>query len=220
MSVQRTDTYAFEGLPLSSIAAGTTLLVTGPGQLASKLARRLVLAGRNTNEGMLFISTNTTGRNLAASCVGQYPDMDASRLGIVDATGRANVETETDARMAEVSSTGDLTGISIRFSTLYSALYEDGIERIRTCFDSLSILLLYTNAETITRFVHSIDGRVSTADGLGIFVLDPSMHDERVVYTLQHLCDGRIEVQRGGERGQLRVQGLPDQPEAWTDVDL
>jgi hypothetical protein len=212
--------YAFADLPLSDVAAGTTLLVTGPGRLASTLAQRLVLAGRDFDEGMVFISTNTTGGNLAASCVGQYPDLDTSRLGIVDATGRANVETDTGARLAEVSSTGDLTGISIRFSTLYSALYEDGIERIRTCFDSLSILLLYTNAQTITRFVHSINARVSTTDGLGIFVLDPSMHDERLVYTLQHLCDGRIEVQRGSTGGQLRVLGLPDQPETWTDVDL
>lgn len=220
MSTETADDYAFPDLPLSSIAAGTTLLVTGPGRLASKLARRLVLAGRDTDEGMLFISTNTTGRNLAASCVGQYPDLNTERLAIVDATGRANLETETDTRMAKVSSTADLTGISIRFSTLYSALYEDDIERIRTCFDSLSILLLYTNAQTITRFVHSITGRVSTADGFGIFVLDPSMHDERVVYTLEHLCEGRIEIQRGGQRGQLRVKGLPDQSTEWTDVDL
>lgn len=220
MSKQRPERYTFDGLPLDEVAAGSTLLVAGRGRLASKLAQRLVLAGQTAGEGAILVSTNTTGRALADNCVDQSPDPDADSLGIVDATGRADAETDTGARIETVSSTADLTGISIRFSVLYSSLYEKGFTRVRTSFDSLSMLLLYTNPKTITRFVHAIAGRVSATDGFCVFVIDPSMHDSRIVYTLEHLCDGRIDV-RGEEAGDsLQVSGLPDQPAEWTSVDL
>jgi len=68
------------------------------------------------------------------------------------------------------------------------------------------MLLLYTNYKTITRFVHTVGGRISGTDGLGVFVLDPSMPDNRETYTLRNLCDGVVEVQKGQNGPELRVE--------------
>lgn len=219
--------YRFESLPVSPVRPGTTLLVTGRSRLAARLAQRLALDGHGAGDGTILVSTNTVGSTLAAECASSIPDFEGDRLGIVDVTGRDESESRRDtpedvagARIERLSSASDLTGISIKVSVLYSAMAEDGIERVRTCFDSISLLLLYSNPKTMTRFVNSIRGRISAADGLGAFVLDPSMHDPRVVYTLQHLCDGRIEVQSGDDDPQFRVEGLSGQPTDWTGVDL
>lgn len=216
-----TEDFVFPELPLEPIRAGSSVLVTGPGRTASKLARRLTLElDSDQNEGAVLVSTNTSGRSLVADTAATYPDLELSRVGIVDATGRADIEAETAARMEAVSGTGDLTGISIDFSILSSALNEAGITRIRSCFDSLSLLLLYTELRTVIRFTHTLGGRVRATDGFGSFVLDPSMHSPQVEYTLKSVCDGAIEVRVADGGYEIRTEGLPGQPAGWQSVEL
>jgi len=212
--------YEFDGLPLSGVAPGTSLLVAGGRRDASGLARRLVLAGSGRGEGMVFVSTNDTARVVVEACLDDRPDLATGRLGVVDASGSPDVGSDTDARLCEVSGSSDLTGVSIEFSILYSDLFERGVERIRACFDSVSVLTMYTQFQTVTRFVHAMSGRVSATDGLGLFVVDPSMHDDRVTHTLAHLCDGRLNVRRTDGGHELKTIGLADQPAGWTPVDL
>jgi len=207
--------YAFEDLPLADVDAGTTLLVTGSGRATTALATDLVLAGDDHDEGMVFVSTERSGRRLIRDCTARRPDLGTTRLGVIDASGSGDVETSTDAITGSVSSSSDLTGISIEFSCVYSALYKRDTRRIRSCFDSISILLLYTDFRTMTRFVHTMIGRVRKTDGLGVFVLDPSMHEPQVTQTLARLCDGRVEVRDEGTP-ELRVEGLSGQPADWT----
>jgi KaiC/GvpD/RAD55 family RecA-like ATPase len=217
VSQHRSAPYELGELPLGPVSAGTTLLVTGPGRLGTDLAADLVLAGDDHDEGMVFVTTNDSGRRLVAECSDRRPGLDTSRLGVVDASGAADTDTDTDTAVGEVSNTSDLTGISIQFSRVYSALYGRGTRRIRSCFDSVSMLLLYTDFRTTVRFVHTMVGRVSKTDGLGVFVLDPSMHDDQAVYTLARLCDGHLEVRpEGGERA-IRVEGV-DGPADWTPL--
>ena len=214
--------YTFEGLPVGALPAGSSVLVAASDRAGSRLARRLVLAGDDHGEGMVVVSTGSSGRQVVEDCLAAEPDLDTGRLGVVDASGAEDIETETDARLGAVSSTGDLTGVSIEFSRVYSALYEAGVERIRTCFDSVSMLLMYTDFRTITRFVHTMTGRVSKTRGLGVFVLDPAMHEPQVVQTLARLCDARIDLQRTEDRTgyELDIQGPGDQPRGWQPVDL
>ncbi len=215
------DAYTFDDLPVGPVPAGSSLLVAASDRAGSRLARKLVLAGDDRGEGMVFVSTGTAGRRVVEECLSAVPDLDTGRLGVVDASGGEDTETDTDARVKSVSSTGDLTGISIEFSVVYSALYKAGVERIRTCFDSVSMLLMYSDFRTITRFVHTMAGRVSTTRGLGVFVLDPEMHEPQVVKTLARLCDGRLDLRRTDAGGyELDVQGLGDQPRGWQPVDL
>lgn len=214
-----TRPYSFPELPLEEIPAGKSVLVTGPGRFASRLGRRMVLE-RASEEGSLIVSTNTTGKALAADTASVYSDSDMSRLGIIDATGRAETTTDTDAKIRSVSNTGDLTGVSINFSIISSALNENGIDRIRSCFDSLSLFLMYTKFQTITRFTHTLCGRVSATDGLGVFVLDSSMHDPQVEYTLKSICDGWIEVRREAQRYEYRTEELSHYPSEWTPFNL
>lgn len=211
--------YEFPELPFEPIDAGRSVLVTGPGRLASELGRRMTLE-RAPEEGSLVVSTNTSGRALAADTAAAYPDSDMSHVGIVDATGRADVRTDTAARIRSVSSTADLTGVSINFSILASELDDRGIDRVRSCFDSLSLFLMYTKFQTITRFTHTLSGRVAATDGLGVFVFDPSMHDPRVEYTLQSICDGTVEVRREAGAAECRIEGLHGQPSEWQGVEL
>lgn len=214
-----TDPFTFADLPVDPIRPGQTILLSGSGRMASMVARKLCFGGGH-DDGVVYVSTNTSGRHLATEVEAEYPDIDLSRLGIIDATGRKDVETETPAWIEAVSNTGDLTGISIKNSILSTHLQKHGIERVRTCLDSLSLLLLYTNFKTVTRFVHTIDGRVAATDGLGVFVLDESMHDPQVRHTLRNLCNCEISLRRGESGPELRLDGIRNQPQGWQPFDL
>lgn len=211
--------FAVPTLPLEPIPHGTTLLLTGPRRLTASVAEQLALEGHVDSEGGIVVSTNTTGRNFVRQCEARYPDRTLDRVGFVDATGRADLDVETAIRLRSVSNTGDLTGISIALSILHSDLEEAGYGPIRNAFDTLSILMLYTSPKTMTRFVHTVGGRIDATDGLGAFVLDPSMHDKPVVHTLEHICDGRIRVAIRDGKPKLRIDGIPGQPTSWVPVE-
>ena len=212
--------YAFDDLPVNPIDAGRVVLVAGQAMTGARdLARRLSLAGVECGEGALVVSTTGDGQRILDDCRRHYGEY-ASRVGVVSCVGDYGDDAPDDARLACVSSPGDLTGIGIEYSGLYQTLHDDGADGVRTTLDSISTLLAYSDLQTVSRFVHTLGGRVKTADGLGAFVIDPSTHDERAVNTISHFCDGRIDVREGDDGRQLRVRGLPDQPRDWTSVEL
>jgi len=222
-SQQPTEPYAFgESLPLNGIDPGTTLFVAGDAWSgAEDLALAMVLAAADYDERMVFISTRMSGEKILDQCAALSSDLDRSRIGIVDCGGQGDADPANDARVETVSSAGDLTGIGIKFSSLYGSLYGEAQNRVRAGFFTVSTLLMYTDLRTAYRFLHTVSGRVTGTDGLCLFLVDPSTHDEQTVSTLAQLCDGRIDTRKTDDgRRQLRVRGLPDQPEGWQSFDV
>lgn len=234
MSKQQSTAYAVpaissveSGADSLTIPPGTNILLTGPIRLVSKLTTRLALEGRSdtldgagpNDEGSVIVSTNRTVENFLRELRGTYPGLDERHIGYVDATGRGTVDVDTEMPVRSVSSTSDLTGISIGVSVLYSALMERGIERLRYCYDTLSYLLLYTNPKVIIRFVNTIGGRISATNGVGFFALDPSMHDERIRQILGHTVDAAASVKMRDGFPSVRIEGLPTVSNEWRPLE-
>jgi hypothetical protein len=59
--------------------------------------------------------------------------------------------------------------------------------------------LLYSNPETVFRFLHVFTGRIRSVGGLGMFVVESTVHDDRTMGTIQQLFDGVIEVAEDSE---------------------
>lgn len=220
MSQREARPYEFDvDLPFDAVAPGTNLLVTGPAMgRARQFALELVFAGADHDEGMVVVSANHSEKRVLRAFEDGGRDQGRSHLAVVDCTGQGGVG-RTVGR--PVSSPGDLTGIGIEFARSYEAFAGEGVTRVRTVLDSLSTLSMYTDARTLFRFVHVLTGRVSGMDGLGVFLLDNSGTDERVVSTISQLCDARVDV-RVSEEGhdELRTRGLADGPRQWTPFSL
>lgn len=220
--------YTFaDDLPINPVAPGTTVLVSGERfSPAADVARSLVVDGTAAGEGALFISTNETCTKLLTACRRLRPDLDASRIGIIDCTGQDIGQAEVDAEVRYVSTQSDLTGIGMKFSALYETLYagvEDG--RIRTGLLSLSSLSMYIDVRKLFQFAQTLTGRIDSAGGLGVLLMDPTTHDEQTINTLSQVADGQIEVRdhEGDDDtadGDLRVRGLPNQTGEWTPFTL
>ncbi|WP_276300838.1 RAD55 family ATPase [Halorussus lipolyticus] len=219
MSQRQTARYEFDDdLPIEGVEPGTNLLVSGATMAGTRdLALRLVTAGNERDEGMVLVTTNKGGEKVLSECDRLCGGVERDRFGIVDCVSKQHGRERFSERIETVSSPGDLTGIGIEFSGLYQTIHRASAERVRAGLYSLSTLLMYSEFQTVSRFVHTVSGRIAATDGLGVFLIDPSTQDERVVSTMTQLCDGRIDVrERDGDR-ELRVRGLSGHSREWTE---
>ena len=217
MSVQR-PTYGFEGLPIEPVEAGTNILVTGPALGGIReLTLRMLLRG-SRQEGTLFIAADVDGPQTLTDYEGFGGSLDFVRTGVVDCTedGVDNSECNVHA----VGSPGDLTGVGIEFSSLYERIHANGAEHVRTGVYTLSPFVVYAPSKAVFRFLHTLTGRIRTADGLGVCAIDPGTVDDQTLSSLAQAFDGQVELREEGDERAVRIRGLADQPDDWQPVDL
>lgn len=210
--------YAFDRLPLNPVPAGTNVLVTGPSLGGLRQLTMQLLAG-SADEGVLLVTADVSASEAIADFRAIGGDTDPSRTCLIDCAQESN-SVESD-RVQEVATPADLTGIGISFSSLYEQLYDSGTRRVRTGLYTLGPLLVYAEDErSVFRFLHTVTGRIKTADGLGICAVDPAAQDERTIGSVAQAFDGQVELRERDGHHQIRVQGLSDQPGGWRDLSL
>lgn len=185
---------------IGTIEPGTSLLVTGPAGVTEDLVYDLLAGGHAAGERAVVITTDTGTAGVVDALGARTADFDPGRVGIVDTTNAGDVE--SDVPVERPGSSGDLTGISLGTAKLVRRLGDDAVP-IRLGLVSISTLLMYVDLRTVFRFLHVFTSRISGGDWLGVFALDPAMHDERTLGTLRALFDGELQV----EEDEIRVLG-------------
>ena len=79
--------------------------------------------------------------------------------------------------------------------------------KYRVIFDSLSTLIVYSDAKAVFRFLQVLSGICKRMGATSMFSVTRGMHEEIEVQTIKHLMDGVIELREEGARLQIRVQG-------------
>jgi len=74
-------------------------------------------------------------------------------------------------------------------------------------FDSLSTLLMYSNAEAIGRFLQIFIAKIKNLGGEAVFTLEQGMHDDKAVVTIEHLMDSITEVKKEGHKVLTKENG-------------
>jgi KaiC/GvpD/RAD55 family RecA-like ATPase len=200
---------------------GTNLLIEGPPMSGKReLGFEILETGAIDGEGSIIVTTKDSADRVLEDFQDLVGDADAT-VGVVDCvTKQQGMGSQTESELVRyASSPVDLTGIGIELSELLRALYQQrDITQNRILLHSLSTLLMYSDLQTVFRFLHVFTGRVQSADALGLFVIDSSAHDEQTVSTLKQLFDGIVTV-RESEDGDFEAQlvGL-DGGTDWSDV--
>lgn len=210
--------YGFEGLPLAPVEAGTNLLVAGPALSGTRDFALGLLRSDDAESGVLIVTSDRSAVDTLEDFKRVGGVADRRRVRVVDCTQEA--DPDLGECVSSVTTPADLTGIGIEYSNQYEEVYADGYEHVRTGLLTLTPLLVYSDdVRSVYRFINTVTGRIGTADGLGVSVIDPAAHDERVVGSVTGFFDGRIDVRESETGLELRVQGLPDQPTEWTAID-
>ncbi|MFB6309574.1 MAG: RAD55 family ATPase [Salinirussus sp.] len=179
----------------ATVAPGTNLLVSGP-PLSGKrrVAIEVLAVGSQEGEGAIVVTTRDDARQVLRHFRSQSDDLARGPVEIVDCvTKQQGRPTAESPNVAYVDSPDDMTAIGIQFSELLEEFaVERGIDRTRVTLDSLTTLLMYSDAETVFQFLHVFTDRIDNAGALGLFLIESRAHDPEIRNTLSQLFDGII----------------------------
>jgi len=206
---------------LTEVDPGTNLLVSGPAMSGKhELLLDLLARGAREGEGSVVVTSRNPAEDVIEHYEGAVAAEDLGYFRVVDCVSSHSGPAVDGARVHEVSSPGDLTGIGIKFSEVATEAEESGVERLRVGFDSLSPLLMYVDLQRLFRFLHVFTSQIQSRDWFGLFSIDPTSHDAQEVNTLSQLFDGMVEIRLGEEGGrEARVRGVTDSPTDWVAFD-
>ena len=203
---------------MEGVPEGTNLLVTGtPMSGRDEFVQTLVYEGIENGDCTVYVTTDTS----ADEILEQYT-CENGILGVVDCVTKSQAveEPEETEKVKFASSPSDMTGVGVKVSSLLEKFRDKrGNKGNRVLVDSVSTLLMYSNLETVFRFLHVFTGRIRSIDGLGIFVIDSGMHDEKDYLTLRQLFDGVVEIECDNEDARARVVGLTEDPTEWVALE-
>lgn len=164
------------------IPKGSNILLSGPPMSGvSTIVKYISLDALKRKEAVIYISTKETGERVQ-KWFSERTEIDG--LGIVDCISkslRLKTNIEDNKSIKFVSSSVDLTGISVKYSNLLERFWNvEEYREIRIVIDSLSTLLMYSNVQTVFRFLHILTGRIKKIEGYGLFILDGNPEDPQV----------------------------------------
>ncbi|GAA0721054.1 KaiC/GvpD/RAD55 family RecA-like ATPase [Halorubrum trapanicum] len=184
----------------AEVEPGTNILLTGP-PLSGKrsIMMDILAAGTDRDEGAIVVTTKDGADRVLRDYEKRTP-YEGKPVAVVDCvTRQQGGDIRESDRIKYASSPVDMTGIGIKLSEFFQAFGDRGIERNRVMVHSLSTLLMYSDLQTVFRFLHVFTGRVQSVDGLGLYSIDSTAHDDQAMNTLKQLFDGIITVTEDGE---------------------
>mgnify|MGYP006279883477 CR=1 FL=1 len=190
----------------TSVDPGTNILISGPPLTGKrKLAMDILAHGAAGGEGSVIVTTRDSSDRVVADFQSRLTDPDDADLGVVDCVTQHQGRSASDTELVKyASSPVDMTGIGIKFSEFVEEFYtQRGVRKNRVLMDSLSTLLLYSDLQTVFRFMHVFTSRIEDADALGVHVIESTAHDAEEMNTMKQLFDGVVEV---ADHRELSVQ--------------
>lgn len=209
---------------IGGIRKGSNLLLIGPSMSRKEYITNNIIHDKcSQNESAIMMVTTCEP---AIQMIERFKELDPSlllsRLGFVDCVSMKCGITEVENKNIKlVNGPEDLTAIGVKISQLLEDFYlKKRIKKIQLHINSLSTLLMYSNIQTIFRFLHVFTLRIKMANGLGIYVIDSEMHDEHIISTIKQLCDGLIEVKSENEKNYIRTVGILSEPTSWLEYEI
>ncbi len=209
---------------IGGIKKGSNIMLIGP-PMSGKEAILSYIAyhGAANNENAII---TVTTRESAAHIIQWFKEnklaIPMSRIGIVDCVTKTLGGAAIDSENIKIASSPvDLTGIGVKISQFFEEFFmKKNTRKIQLHINSLSTILMYSNIQTVFRFLHVFTGRIKAAGSLGIYVLESGMHDEQAIATLKQLLDGMIEIKSENDRNLIRIVGLSSKPTPWFEYEI
>jgi KaiC/GvpD/RAD55 family RecA-like ATPase len=189
-------------LESATLAPGTNVLVTGPPLTGKRRLAMSVLAhGSDRGEGAVVVTTRDSADRVLSDYEQLVSNPETVDVGIVDCVTKHQGRSVRDTDVVRyASSPEDMTRIGIKFSEFVEAFHvERGLDNIRVMVDSLSTLLMYSDVQTVFRFMHVFTSRIENADALGVHIIESTAHDPETLNTLKQLYDGVVQVDDDGD---------------------
>jgi len=202
--IDRLDELLKGGIPVKS-----NVLVYAPPFIGREIIlKRFALSGLEEGDDVLFVLTDKSFADMREEMIKldkKYEKYEEEgRVKYIDVYS-TSVELKEESKWAIfVDSPINRERIA---SSIIQILKEKEGNNHRIVFDSISTLIVYSDAKAVFRFLQVLSGICKRMNATSMFSMTRGMHEEIEVQTIKHLMDGVIELKEEGARFQLRVQG-------------
>ncbi|MCD1294482.1 recombinase RecA [Methanocella sp. CWC-04] len=207
---------------IGGISGGANIMLIGPPMSGKdSILNNIIAAGLSSEEGVIFLTTKVPGESVIEKFSGEGEGK-INNIGIVDCISKSlGLGSNDTPSIKRATSPVDLTGIGVRISQFIEEFGKHkNIKDVRLCINSLSTILMYSNLQTVFRFMHVFSGRVTAIKALGVYVVEEGMHDEQTISTLKQLFNGVIEVKVENDSYYMRAAGLTPRPTRWFEYEV
>ncbi len=207
---------------IEGIKNGSNILLISPPMSGKEdiLDNMMYHRATKNEKALIIVTTNEPAIQILERFKKKKLDRLLSRIGIVDCISKSFVDVDFEnAIIKTVSSPADLTSIGVRIGQFIDDFSNNDL-KIQIHINSLSTILMYSNLQTIFRFMHYLTGRIKAAEALGIFVIDSGMHDQQTIATLKQLCDCMVEIKSENNKNFIRILGQFAKSTPWFEYEL
>ncbi|MDY6964923.1 MAG: ATPase domain-containing protein [Halobacteriota archaeon] len=206
------------------VKGGSNIMLIGPPMSRKEVIINNILHyGLSIGECAIFISTGESGEDALRWYEENGNDYQSfmNRFGVIDCVSKTlGLNVEDTENIKRISSPVNLTGISVSITNYFEDFWmKKGIQKARLAIDSLSTILMYSNLQTVFRFLHVHTRRIKSAGAIGIYIIESGMHDDQTIATLKQLFDGIIEIEEENESYFMRGVGLTPKPTKWFEYE-
>lgn len=210
---------------IGGLKAGSNILLIGPSMSGKESISNHIIHDNTVknDNAVMVVTANEPGFSILERFKRLEPKLLLSRVGLVDCIstrygGEYAVENDN---IKFVNSPEDLTAIGIKISQFFEEFFiMKKIPKIQLHIVSLSTFLMYSNIQTVFRFLHVLTGRIKMADAIGIYVIDSEMHDPHILTAIKLLCDCMIEVKSENDKNFIRTVGVLSEPTEWLEYQI
>jgi KaiC/GvpD/RAD55 family RecA-like ATPase len=210
---------------IGEIKRGSNILLIGPSMTGKEAITNHIIHDNTVknDNAVMVVTANEPGISILERFERLEPKLLTSRVGVVDCIstkygGYFAVENEN---IKFVNSPEDLTTIGIKISQFFEDFFiMKKIPNIQLHIVSLSTFLMYSNIQTVFKFLHILTGRIKMADAIGIYVIDSEMHDLQTITAIKLLCDCMIEVKSENDKNFIRTVGILSEPTPWLEYQI
>lgn len=187
-------------------------LLYGPSFIGKDvLARTVLLSNLENGVPAIVVLTNTTASEAKDALASVEPKFEEyQRQGLVwfvDAYSRS-VDAEQEApNVVYTDAPADLNGLAVALNEIQTKIVPKHDQHF-ILLDSVSTLVLYSNAPTTFRFLQILLGKARRAGAATLLLMDEGMHEDSEVQMFRHLCDGALSLRTKEGNTQFLLEGL------------
>ncbi len=209
---------------IDGIRKGSNIMLIGPPMSGKEIILYNIMyhGAAKKDNGVITVTTRESAAHILEWFNENNLNLPLSRIGIVDCISKTLSGTAVENENIKIASSPvDLTGIGVKISQFFEEFFmKKNIQKNQLHINSLSTILMYSNIQTVFRFLHVFTGRIKAAGALGIYVIESGMHDEKSIATLKQLFDGMIEIKSENDENFIRVVGLSPKPTPWFEYEV
>lgn len=208
---------------IGGISKGSNIMLIGP-PMSQKgvILNNIMYHGTVKNENAVIkVTTRESAEQILEWFKRNKLELPLSRIGIIDCITKSFGGSVYENDYIKIASSPvDLTGIGVRIGQFFEDfILKKNILKTQLHIDSVSTILMYSNIQTVFRFIHVFTRRIKAAGSLGIYVVESGMHDEQSIATLTQLFDGVIEIKTENDKNYIRIAGLSPKPTPWFEYE-